>query len=137
LAAGYTLELTLGKGVRGLKVRADHLLTDMLAEIMRNSMVHSASSRGSVIAKARRMGKKLVISLEDRSGGMDKERMTSSPHRLRKLLETGNYHGSGIGLSMVYEICGRYRWDLSLEDYLEGTERIGLRVNLTIRDGGV
>jgi signal transduction histidine kinase len=132
MAMEYELNLDIVDDVHDPELLADGFMVDLFAEIFRNSMVHSSDKKGEVSVHIRNMKGSTIIEVSDRSGGILSEKAFTAPFRLRTLMDTGNFHGSGIGLSMVQEIAERYGWAMYMENYTIEGSGSGLRVRFII-----
>jgi len=119
-------------------VIADRFLMDLLTELISNSLDHSKEAWAEVCVESFDDGDSVRIDVSDRSGGFPPEVRQRSLERFRLLIEKEDHHGSGIGLSLVHEVAGRYGGSVLVMDRDVDDGKAGTKVSVTIprRDGG-
>lgn len=122
--AGYHVEPVISCD-SGSEVRADPMLIDALAEMMLNSIQASGSGTRISVQCEERDDRTLIV-YEDGSVRADLPQIERSLHRLEKLLDVGDFHGSGTGLSMVKAIVDRYGGKISVRYRVDRDPASGL-----------
>jgi signal transduction histidine kinase len=108
-----------------LSVRADRLLKEALAELMMNSMGSWGDGPCRITIGFERSSGRVRIIYEDLSKDVDLSRIEHSMDRLDRLLDEGDYHGTGTGLSMVKAIIERYGGTITVDRRKKGDPSSG------------
>ena len=115
-----------------LMVSADSYIVDLFDQLFRNSLKYDDSKVVEVEIEHHMEDDRVTVSVSDRGPGMDDLRKSYVLGRFDRLVREGDFHGSGMGLSLVNEVTRRYGGKVRIEDRVKGDGTSGCKVLLNL-----
>ncbi len=100
------------------KIKAGPLFTEVISNIIDNSIKHSRCER--IVIDSHEKGEEVVLTIEDDGNGIPDREKEKVLHRG---LKRGNNAGSGLGMYLVQEIVRKYDGEIEVKDSEHGGAR--------------
>ncbi len=113
-------------------VRADKYLENALVQAVGNAIRADRSERIVLDISSSREGSSVRLCVEDQGPGMSDSMKKEAFGRFSRLMDRADYHGKGLGLSVVKAAVERCGGRVHLEDRTEGGPSNGLRVVMVL-----
>lgn len=127
---------------RGVKIEVGELpavwatgpeMEAVFVNLIGNAVKFKTEPHPRVVVSAQDDGEWIVVRVADNGIGIEPQYREKVLELFQRLHSTGDYAGSGIGLSIVRKIAERYGGDVAIEDGLGG---VGTTVRLRLRRRG-
>jgi signal transduction histidine kinase len=125
-----TINNDLDKGDVSLKV--DRFVVDLFDQVLQNSLKFDDSEEVVVDVEHEFDEGWTILGLADHGPGIKDDRKNEVFDRFNRLVEDGDIHGSGMGLSLVKEILKRYGGEVWIEDRVRGQQSSGCRIKMRL-----